>query len=53
MHFLYFLGSYSDSLGLEVIRRDIALYIEERDGIKCNWENIFLSSGASEAVKVS
>merc|ERR1712179_301718 len=36
-------GSYSDSPGLEVIRRHVAEYIMERDGgIECDWRNIIL-----------
>lgn len=45
-------GSYSDSVGVEVIRRHVAQYIEERDGgIKCDYNNVFLSGGASESIK--
>ena len=46
------LGSYSQSTGVEVVREDIAAYIEQRDGIPSSPENVFLASGASEAVKV-
>jgi alanine transaminase len=42
-------GSYSDSPGLEVIRRHVAEYIMERDGgIESDWRNIILCAGASE-----
>lgn len=41
-------GSYSDSPGLEVIRRHVAKYIEDRDGYPANWQNIMLCAGASE-----
>ncbi|CAH8491000.1 unnamed protein product [Dicrocoelium dendriticum] len=44
-------GSYSDSLGLRVIREDVATFIEQRDGIPSNVDDIFLSCGASEAIK--
>lgn len=45
-------GSYSDACGIELIRRHCAEYISERDGgIESDWQNIFLSSGASEVVK--
>jgi aspartate/methionine/tyrosine aminotransferase len=47
-----FTGSYTDSLGIEIIRRHVAQYIERRDGIGSNWENIILSAGASDAIKV-
>jgi alanine transaminase len=46
-------GAYSDSVGVEVIRQDIANYISARDGVKSDPDNIFLSTGASEAIKVS
>lgn len=38
-------GSYSDTLGIEVIRRHTARYIERRDGIPSEWQNIAISSG--------
>lgn len=45
------LGSYSDSAGLEIIRRHVAEYIERRDGFPSCWENIILCSGASEGIR--
>lgn len=44
-------GAYSDACGIELIRRQCAQYIEDRDGIKADWQNIFLTTGASEVVK--
>ncbi|KAL7058885.1 hypothetical protein AAHC03_013199 [Spirometra sp. Aus1] len=44
-------GVYSQSTGVEVVREDIAAYIKQRDGIDATPDDIFLSSGASEAVK--
>lgn len=44
-------GSYTDSPGIEIIRRHVAQYIERRDGHPCNWEDVMLSSGASDAIK--
>ncbi|VDD75814.1 unnamed protein product [Mesocestoides corti] len=44
-------GSYSISIGIEQIREDISCYIKQRDGIPSCPTNIFLSNGASEAVK--
>lgn len=45
-------GSYSDSFGVEIIRKHVAQYIQDRDeGVESDWRNIFLCSGASEAVK--
>ena len=46
-------GSYSDSAGVEVIRRHAAEYISRRDGgIESNWDDIILSAGASESIRV-
>jgi alanine transaminase len=46
-------GSYSESAGIELIRRHAAKYIEERDGgIPSNYNNIILSNGASDGIKV-
>jgi alanine transaminase len=45
-------GSYSDSVGIEIIRTHVAQYIERRDGgIKANHNNIILSAGASESIR--
>ncbi|KAK4474964.1 hypothetical protein MN116_002067 [Schistosoma mekongi] len=44
-------GVYSQSTGVEVVREDVAKYIEQRDHLPANPQNIFLSNGASEAVK--
>lgn len=44
-------GSYTDSPGIEVIRRHVAQYIERRDGIPADWQNIVVSAGASDAIK--
>jgi len=44
-------GAYSDACGIELIRRQCADYIERRDSIKTDWQNVFLTTGASEVVK--
>lgn len=47
------LGAYSASQGIECIRQDVAAFIERRDGgIPSNPDNIFLSTGASDAIVV-
>ncbi|XP_013419828.1 alanine aminotransferase 1 [Lingula anatina] len=46
------IGSYSDSAGVEVIRKDVATYISNRDGIPCDYNDVFLSTGASDAIKI-
>lgn len=47
------IGSYTDACGIELIRRQVADYIEERDNIKSDWQDIFLTTGASEVVKAT
>uniref|UniRef100_A0A8C6XMY3 Alanine aminotransferase 1 n=1 Tax=Naja naja TaxID=35670 RepID=A0A8C6XMY3_NAJNA len=45
------IGAYSASPGIELIRHDVAAFIQCRDGgIPCDPENIYLSTGASNAV---
>nr|XP_028591801.1 alanine aminotransferase 1 isoform X1 [Podarcis muralis] len=45
------IGAYSASPGIELIRQDVAHFIERRDGgIPSRAENIFLSTGASDAI---
>jgi len=45
-------GSYSDSPGIEVIRRHVADYITARDGgIPADWTNVILCAGASESIR--
>ena len=45
------IGSYTDSRGLEEVRQDVARYITERDGHPSDSGDIFLSAGATEAVR--
>ncbi|XP_047420136.1 alanine aminotransferase 1 isoform X2 [Sciurus carolinensis] len=45
------LGAYSISSGIQLIREDVAQYIQRRDGgIPADPNNIFLSTGASDAI---
>ncbi|XP_062275124.1 alanine aminotransferase 2 [Scomber scombrus] len=45
------LGSYSASQGVECIRRDIAEHITHRDqGVPAEWNNIYLTTGASDGI---
>ena len=45
-------GSYSESAGVEVIRRHVADYIVQRDaGVQADYDNVFLANGASDAIK--
>jgi alanine transaminase len=43
-------GAYSHSKGVRVFRNDVAKFIEKRDGIPADPEDIFLSNGASAAI---
>lgn len=38
-------GSYTDSTGIELIRRHVAEYIKNRDGIDSDWNNVVLCGG--------
>ncbi|XP_012980645.1 alanine aminotransferase 1 isoform X2 [Mesocricetus auratus] len=45
------LGAYTISSGIQLIREDVAQYIERRDGgIPADPNNVFLSTGASDAI---
>ncbi|XP_025411330.1 alanine aminotransferase 2 isoform X2 [Sipha flava] len=44
-------GSYTDSPGIEIIRKHVAEYIERRDGIPCDYLNVILCAGASDGIK--
>ncbi|CAG5100918.1 Similar to gpt2: Alanine aminotransferase 2 (Xenopus laevis) [Cotesia congregata] len=44
-------GSYSESPGIEIVRRHAAEYIERRDGHPADYKNIILSNGASDGIK--
>ena len=47
------IGSYSDSVGIDNIRKDVASYISARDGgVPCDYNDIFLCGGASDGIKV-
>ncbi|XP_062424447.1 alanine aminotransferase 1 [Rhea pennata] len=43
-------GAYSASPGLELVRRDVARFLERRDGVPARPEDVFLSTGASDAI---
>lgn len=45
-------GSYSASPGIELVREDVARYIQRRDGVPSKAHDIFLSTGASDAIMV-
>jgi len=45
-------GAYSNSQGFDFVIKDIANFIETRDGYKADQKNIFLSNGASEGIQM-
>ncbi|CAM9364393.1 unnamed protein product [Choristocarpus tenellus] len=45
------IGAYSDSKGNPYIRQEVADFIERRDGYRSDPDTIFLTNGASEAVR--
>ena len=46
-------GAYTDSAGIELIRKDVAEFIMRRDGgVSANYDDIFLTTGASTGIKV-
>lgn len=45
-------GAYSHSKGVKLFREDVASFIQKRDGgVPATAENIFLTNGASDAIK--
>ncbi len=45
-------GSYTDSRGIELIRRDVEKFISERDKIQADYNNIYLINGATDGIRV-
>lgn len=43
-------GSYSHHLGIPIVRQHIAEYIENRDGIPANVDDIFIIGGIASAI---
>ncbi|NXD87661.1 ALAT2 aminotransferase, partial [Halcyon senegalensis] len=43
-------GAYSASPGIELVRQDVAQFLQRRDGVPADARNIFLSTGASDAI---
>ncbi|KAJ2159469.1 alanine transaminase [Coemansia sp. RSA 552] len=44
-------GAYTQSLGIQEVREDVARFIEQRDGFPADPDNICLTTGASGAVE--
>ncbi|NXW52541.1 ALAT2 aminotransferase, partial [Nyctiprogne leucopyga] len=45
-------GAYSASPGIELVRQDVAQFLQRRDGVTAHPGDIFLSTGASDAIMV-
>ncbi|XP_045469541.1 alanine aminotransferase 2-like [Harmonia axyridis] len=45
-------GSYSYLCGMDIIRKKIATYIEKRDNVASNWENIIIGQGVADMAKL-
>jgi len=45
-------GAYSHSQGAHLFREDVAKFIQKRDQLDANADDIFLTNGASDAVKL-
>eukprot|EP00823_Brevimastigomonas_motovehiculus_P003227 TRINITY_DN194_c1_g2_i1.p1 TRINITY_DN194_c1_g2~~TRINITY_DN194_c1_g2_i1.p1 ORF type:complete len:503 (-),score=123.07 TRINITY_DN194_c1_g2_i1:410-1888(-) len=45
------LGAYSNSQGTKIVRDEVADFITARDGVKADPQDIYLTDGASNAVK--
>lgn len=46
------IGAYTDSRGNPLVREEVAKFIEKRDGVPSNPDNIFLADGASVCVRL-
>lgn len=46
-------GAYSHSMGVQGVRKEVADYIEARDGYQADADKIFLTDGASSGVQMS
>lgn len=45
-------GAYTHSKGLQMVREEVAAFVEKRDGFPTDPERIFLTDGASSGVKM-
>ena len=45
-------GSYTDIIGLRIVREDVANYISRRDGYPADPDDIILTNGGSMGIQV-
>ncbi|XP_065688735.1 alanine aminotransferase 1 isoform X2 [Patagioenas fasciata] len=43
-------GAYSASPGIELVRQHVARFLQQRDGVAADPQNVFLATGASDAI---
>ncbi|CBZ52615.1 Aminotransferase, related [Neospora caninum Liverpool] len=53
LHAMVSAGAYTHSQGLPLFRQDIAAWLERRDGIPTDPDNIFLTDGASSGIRLA
>ena len=46
------IGCYPEAQGIEYVRKNVASYIEKRDGYPADKNTIFLTNGAGTSIKV-
>jgi aspartate/methionine/tyrosine aminotransferase len=46
------MGAYSESKGIMAVREDVCKFLQERDGFSSNPDDIFLTNGASDGVRL-
>lgn len=44
-------GSYAMPGGIDAVKKSVAAFLTERDGIPSNYEDVFITTGSSEAIK--
>lgn len=47
-----FVGSYTDTLGLRIIREDVANFISKRDGYPADPDDVILLTGGATGIQV-
>lgn len=47
------IGSYTDTLGIRIIREDVAKYISRRDGYPADPDDIILVNGGATVIQVN
>ena len=49
---ILYIGSYTDTTGLRIVREHVAQFITKRDDYTADPDSIFLTSGGASAIKV-